>query len=269
VKAIGILVAAHLLLNLLGCFVDNVPLTSGMNVLVGFPLLMLAPSQGALLGFWIAIGGKRTSWRVPLAFLSMVAYLGCVAKLGSKNDDFYIPFVLLAFCVSSVLLPLRFLGLRIVRGGFADRQRPQFSLMNALVWMTTFAVLFGAIQWRSFPLHRVAVGLGVAFLAVMGICTAVSVASLWSALGSKWMTARILVLFVTVAAVPCIMTTTVGSVQPLIYYGLLLAIEAAWIVSSLLVVRLAGYRLMWHWRLGRLADNSEPPTTASLQREGN
>lgn len=237
-KAIGSLVAVHLLLNLLGCFIHNIPGTDGKRGWIMLPLMMLAPSQGAMLGFWTALAGKRASWRGLGAVVGVLAYVWCLDVLGSRNDDWYILFTWLAFGASALLFPARFLGWRIVFGDSAIQQRQQFSLVDALIWMTTFAVLFGAIRW-----HRwLRGGFQLNSLAIIGSCTAVSLASLWAALGRKWLTTRVLVLFATIGILTGVAMIAVRSLEALLV-GLPLTIEAAWIVGSLFVVRLAGYQL--------------------------
>ena len=237
-KAIGSLVAVHVVLNLLGCFIHDIPAIEGMRRWIMTPLVMLAPSQGAMLGFWTALTGKRGSWRGLEAVVGVLAYVWCVDALGSRNDDFYIPFTWLAFAVSALLFPARFLGWRIVFGDSAMQQRQQFSLADALIWITTFALLLGAIRWHrwlrgGFQPHSLAI--------IAGLAT-VSLASLWAALGRKWLVARVFVLFATIATLTGSAMIAARSLEAL-FVGLLLAIEAAWIVGSLFVVRLAGYRL--------------------------
>ena len=72
---------------------------------------------------------------------------------------------------------------------------------------------------------------------VLLIFTAVS-----AVLGRKWLIPRVLVMFATIATLAGIVMIAAGRREALVV-GLLLAIEAAWIVGSLFVVRLAGYQL--------------------------
>jgi hypothetical protein len=225
------------------------------------PLMMLFPSQGALLGFWIALGGKHASWRVLLTVGGIVAYLWCVGTVPYVEALWHGLLLVPSICIVSVLLLLaRFTGLRIFRGEASSQQRPQFAVRDALVWLTAFAVLFGAIRWwRSWPLHNILDDpADVRSLTNLGICAIASLASLWVVLGRRRLILRIFALVAVNAAASYSFTQTnpwLGS--------LYLASEVAWIVGSLVVVRLAGYRLTWQWRLGRAVDVSRPPDTAA------
>ena len=42
------------------------------------------------------------------------------------------------------------------------------------------------------------------------------------------------------------------------YFAFLLGLMAAWLIGSLFVVRLAGYRLAWRWRFSRKDLNAVP-----------
>lgn len=99
-------------------------------------------------------------------------------------------------------------------------------------------------------------------LAIIAGCVAVSLASRWAVLGRKWLIARVFVVFATIATLTGTAMIAAQSHDALLV-GLFLAIEAAWIVGSLVVVRLAGYRLTWQWRFGRGVDVSWPPATAA------
>lgn len=258
-KAIASLVAVHVVLNVLACWMQHSQLIYKISGWLDIPLVMLFPSQGALLGFWIALGGKRTSWRVLLTVGGIVAYLWCVGTAPHVEAWSHGLLLVPSICIVSVLLLLaRFTGLRIVRGEAPCQQRPQFSVRDALIWMTTFAILFGAIRWPS-PLHQILDDPDdVRFLMNLGICAIASLASFWVVLGRRRLILRIFALVAVNAAASYSFTQTnpwLGS--------LYLASEVAWIVGSLVVVRRAGYWLMWQWRFGRAVDASRPPDTAA------
>lgn len=268
VQFIRCLLAVHLLLNLLVCWTIHSKVAYEINVWIGFPLLLLGPSQGGLLGAWIALGGKGTSWRVLLAVGGIVAYLWCVGRFGEVDGIFHLLLAWAAWVVSALLLLARFTGLRIVRGEAPNQQRPQFSLRDAFVWMTAFAVLLGATCWQSSPFEHIANDLADAgFWTAVGSSAAVSLACFWLVLGTHWLGVRILVLPLAIAAGAVALRAGIGFLA-VWAFATLLSFEAAWIVGSLLVVRLAGYRLTWQWRFGRGDSGSETPTSAPMQHDG-
>lgn len=283
---IGILAAVHLLLT--------VVVIPRLNVRVGLPpslrdaLLMLAPSQGCLCGLWIALGGKRTPWRVLFAIVGFVAFWWCGVGLASNTwtplaDAWVVWFGWQTGVVGSFLLTARLTGLRLINEDALTRPaRLQFSIAEQLTWIMAFAVLFGAI--RCLPPDRsdgrihfenlvfaitgfIRCGgrpdpawIYYSWLVVTtGIFTGVSLAAIWLALGRTRLPTRILLMATTIAA------GSTSIISPAWLFILLLAIQSAWIVGSLVVVRLAGYRLSWQWRFGRGGEGEEPPITASAQ----
>ena len=249
-KYIGSVVLVHIVLNVLVCWLKFMePYTddrwwSPLGLVWIAPLLLvLGHSQGALLGFWIALGRRHTPWRVLLASVGVIAYLWCLSELDALAKYFHMPFAW-STCLIAVLLFIgRVGGVSIVVDDSSRLRRPQCTLMDVFVWMTTFAIVFAAIDWRSIPAYL------DKSLGTVGIFAAVSLASLWAVLGRKWLSARVLTVFMAITTGATIVMLVEQRLEGLAF-GLVLAVHTGWIVGSLFFVRRAGYRLMWQWRWG-------------------
>jgi len=205
-------------------------------------------SQGYLLGLWAALGGKPTPWRAM--FLVIVAGTwGWFVHYQKGNYSLAISFatiVLLGqmFQVTGVLLLARFMGLRLNKAE-DHLGHLQFSIGQALSWMTALAVFMGAIHYMDFfdllfvyneicfPVSALAVG----------------VAATWLICGSTWIALRCSTLL---AMIGFGLTWCVWGGHES-WWGCtnLLGCEAVVTAASFVVVRLAGYRLTWHWPFRR------------------
>lgn len=110
-------------------------------------LIVLLPSQGNLIGFWTALGGKRTPWRVTFTVVGIVACL-VVCDWCHYHDPFshaVLLFVWQTISVGVLLLLARLAGLRLRQIGSehmeGELRRFQFLLWQMLVWTTVLAVV--------------------------------------------------------------------------------------------------------------------------------
>jgi hypothetical protein len=141
-----------------------------------------------------------------------------------------------------ILLLARFLGFRLSEAERGDEDHLghlQFSIGQALSWMTALAVFMGATHYLyfldSYFDNR------ILWLPASGL--AVGLASMWLMLGSRRTALRCF----TLLAVIGLGTGWNVWLSDLPWGAFLLGCEAAITAASLLVVRLAGYRLVWHW----------------------
>jgi len=221
----------------------------------------LATSQASLAAIWLALGRSWLSLRLLAAVLVAVAW----SVLMDFPMETAIPmlraawFTLLATQMALAGIPLalaRACGLSVAqeRTRFAPVDahaalRPaQFSLLYLLSWITSVAVMLGTVQW---------VCLGLSFRAwhdledfdlVLVIAAGnalLALAVLWGALGARWLIVRVLlppVLAVAVVfAIAAIALHEVDLPPFVVFYFL----EMLLLASSLAVVRIAGYRLVW------------------------
>jgi len=199
-------------------------------------------SQGYLLGLWAAFGGKPTPWRAIFVVLIVVAWEWL---LGFDSATMIV--LGQTFIAMGVLFLARFLGLRLSKGKAEDHLgHLQFSVGQALLWMTAFVVFMAASHYLK-DFFAVSYGAGgiFDFVFVLGV----ALAATWLACGRRWFALRCLAVLAMIGlgGAWCVRSNQL----PWLQAGSLLGCEAGLIAASLLVVRLAGYRLVWHWPFRR------------------
>jgi len=148
--------------------------------------------------------------------------------------------------VSLLLTVLRGMGLRLIdladENGRATGARLQFSLQSVLAWMTVVAVVLGigkyvteAVPWEGEPLWRV---LDVPMILAPGL---LAPCMLWLILGERWLALRLCLPVVVMAA--AIAGQRFIGVAPSPTYLWALALDGLLVLGSLLVFRVAGYRV--------------------------
>lgn len=255
--AICAMAAVHVLIYILvACF-------SSFGALIDSGIVL---GQGCLVGLWTALGGKPSPWRVMFVIIAAVGWewYASLAANDAMQQIRSITMLLIGqtFQVMGVLLLARFLGSRLERVEHATevrREHLQFSIGEAILWMSTFALFMGATHylkdvfryyygpfskpyWCQYALYE----LVVALLAT------------WLALGNKWTVARWLVLLTVIGVgmaglhqiIPLLPRSSSALRHPQ-EYETVYASELMLTAASCLVVRLAGYRLTWHWPFRR------------------
>jgi hypothetical protein len=223
-------------------------------LLQGFPV-----SQGALVAFWAALGGGRTLWR------SLAVVLGAIAAVWWMNradpyPDLGETIELLA-PTWGLLLVARLLGLGLVPSPNALRtlQPLQFTIADMLLWTTAVAVVSGLLRWLAldwgFLFMEAVEWYNWAGFSFVGL---VAMATMFLALGRGRPLLRILLLPLSLAAcmgmIEVIHIIIHGETRPapdLGFVAIIVASMAGWLVGSLWLIRLAGYRLAWQWRFKR------------------
>jgi cytochrome c biogenesis protein CcdA len=98
----------------------------------------------------------------------------------------------------------------------------------------------------------------------------VTVPSIWAVLGRKWIIARILLLPAMIILSALFLSAAFHEWRYYIFRVVALSVASVWLLASLAVVRLAGYRLAWWWRfsrkhLGHLpSDRDAPPESTGV-----
>lgn len=212
--------------------------------------LAICSSQGCLLGLWAALGGKPTPWRA--IFVIIVAVTSVWFTHQRLN---YIPTSLATIIlteqtllVMGVLLLARFMGLRLSKAERGDEARVghrQFSIGQALLWMTALAVFMAATRnlWSYFVWYF------DVLWPFQASCLAVAFAAMWLSCGKRWIALRCFTLILMIG----LGTAWILRLRQLPWWhcATMLGCEAALTAASLAVVRLAGYRLVWHWPFRR------------------
>jgi hypothetical protein len=203
---------------------------------------MLGPSQATLLALWAALGSSRFIWRVPAIVVGLVVDLRLVTDLerGWKNLT-----VLQFVYMVALLFIARFAGIRLSNSRQYSRSALQFTVRDILTFMTSLAIILGALHYMA-DLEQYLPDRPSEVFAFLGSFALVAGSALYCALGNRWLLARI-------AVVP--LATLVGAYSIKMYdswnwltiwmWELLLSLMAVWLVGSLFMVRLAGYRLTW------------------------
>jgi hypothetical protein len=123
------------------------------------------------------------------------------------------------------------------------RERPQFTLRQLLLLMTILAIAMGLIRWLV-PADRLRLlstaHWWVQLVANAGAGAAVTLAALWTALGTRWPAVRLLALLLTAAVARLIVFAHSPAVA-----RMFIGAQGSLVFASLLVVRAAGYRLTW------------------------
>jgi len=235
--AIAVLTLLHMLLFILLIVLAKPGEDIGFYGL-NYSRLGIFSGQGFLLGLWAALGGKPAPWRAM--FVVMVATLAPIEGAGL----FLLGQALFAM---GVLLLSRFMGLGLSKDKVATEDREghlQFSLKQALIWMTAFAVFMAATHY--FDEYSFGPYFEMRNLYFPASCFAVGLATTWLVCGRRWIFLR----FFTLLAMIGPGTRWLVRVRPLdLSWGQgaeLLGCVAAVTAASLGVVRLAGYRLVWH-----------------------
>jgi hypothetical protein len=246
------LIAVHVVLHVvafnamtrcrLGGSLPDMP-TWALFIVLGF-------SQGSLLALWIALGRGRAAWRILAATAVTVGYLWCFRD----SDVRWLLFISGSMADMTALLSLaRLSGLELIHGTDPPipHRRPQFSLRDMFVWTTTVVVVLGILRtlpdafWAANPAGFV--------LFAGAISSPIAAAAMWAVLGQRWLAARVFVLLLAVGAIlgAFIAGSLASGEPPLLFAAAVPVAVAALLVASLLIVRLAGYRLTWRWRFGR------------------
>lgn len=218
-------------------------------------IFSMAPSHGTLLGLWAALGGRATPWRLVAGF---VAAVGCVWMLGDFDLVYWVV-VLLAQMVtmSALLLLARLLGLELAdefrhdsaEDSSAERQWVQYSLRSLLSWTAACAVVLATLHYLpKEPLSTIFEDPPI-LAAIVGSSVVIALGALWIALGARWPSVRIVGLGLTAVTGVTTLWLVVGSQGELWEFVAFCLFQAAYLVGSLWLVRLAGYRLVWRRRV--------------------
>jgi hypothetical protein len=235
------------------------------------PLLLvvfsLAMSQVSMVAIWAGFGGKSIPWRMlglvltTLAWsrlIAVVQFAGPLAQVttmtpGEITTDWTIVLSAQSILILVCLSIARSVGVTLPVAGEPDPARPsagrsslQFSLGYLLSWTTVVAVVLGLIQatvdyefLRKFP----------AFVwhdyAILGLTNAgVALAAFWTALGTRRPGLRILVLVLTTTVAIFAYKLLVTHVRFPAVPVVICLLQALWLVASLWVFRVAGYRVV-------------------------
>ena len=226
----------------------------------------MAPCHGSLLAAWIALGGRGTPWRLVAAVLGVATWIwtsnwffdSAPYPMRGTFVEFWTTILAAEmFVLSGLLMLARLLGLELtdtLRGDTTqavadDTQWIQFSLRTLMSWTTAVAVLLATLRYFPRPLLENLLEEQLIFAAILLGSAFTALGALWIALGVRWPTVRIIVLVVTLIVGVAIFQLAAGSRKDLEGIVTFFVAQAAYLVGSLWLVRLAGYRLVWRRRV--------------------
>jgi hypothetical protein len=258
--AIAILVAVHVITGLILSWLAGPRPPSFLQAL----FIGVVFSQASLLGFWGGLGTNHWLVRFVGVVVGM-AYLGPMFGIGIREltpDTLFIVF-LSTPTVTVVLLVIRRLGAQLLRSNEAmsiHQQGLQFSIRHLMLLTFVVGCVLGVGRLLSpeFPgVHALARLLTISFwsridalsvLAIFSLCfVSVGVTTVWAMLGSHFLLRSVGVLLVAVSSGGILSFGLVRS-EHWFWFSVTLA-EAAFLLTSLWIVRLCGYRLV---RLSRI-----------------
>ena len=258
---IGLFLLATLLVDLV---VRSLPVKVPGESNSQIVLLALYFSQVSLVAIWLGLGRTPAHTRIATAFLVLVAWSYPSILSSSLQMRLYVDFSAdLAATVAIPLLVARLFGLQLTRLGFpaaatsasSGLRRWQFSIRYLFGLMTALAVILGVLQWKA---PYVLVPSTYAFFIDGSIASLaagralIAWAALWAALGIRATMLRMAVLAIAALGAYGLTPT------PLSFYhssdwsglpqnGFPIFLEAALLLASLWVCRLAGYRIESPW----------------------
>jgi hypothetical protein len=225
-------------------------------------LFALCMAQVGLVAVWTGFGGRSLPWRILGLVLTIGLWSRLVAwTLGSPG---YVHWTRLLTAQSvAILLPLWAARLRGVRLARADSANPslatasgpgplQFSLRYLLSWITVLAIILGLAQYTvGFEELAAVPRFELWTIGLFSLSHGVLVlAAVWAVVGTRWLPVRALVAVVATAATIALNHLWTG-IEELWPYSGLCMLQMLWVVASLSVFRVAGYRIVRRGRAGR------------------
>jgi hypothetical protein len=270
-----------ILLSLLAAVLVDLVLLSAVGSLGGGlfrwpdPLLAvlfsLAFSQVSMAAAWAGLSETSLPWR--LAGLVGVVTVWSVALAreaadavdGYGRNDWSVLLLGQALFILAIVLVIR------VRGGrLANRFKPnaepqegrwQFTLGYLFAWLTATSVALGLLRY-TIDYDSLTAGRRWDEVCLVVLSnTAVSLATLWAALGGRGPAWRAAVLCLTTGAVISCSLLHDGAMDEMcLYWALLWVLQIAWLLAWLFVLRTAGFAFVWPVaaRDTRIATRSPP-----------
>ena len=220
-------------------------------------LFALTFSQVSLVAVWAALGTSRLPWRLAGTVLVIASWSATLATLSDGqfgyNSTQWVSLLggqaLVLFAPLSVA---RAGGVRLLetttsnpsQEGSSGLGKWQFSLASVMAWITATAVVLGFTQYTVDPQFLpLAPHVWISAAVLIASHSAMAVAVLWAVLGTGRPIGRTAALCLTVAAVLALYGLLPESLAHARVLTVLCLVQAALLIGSLCVGRVAGYRL--------------------------
>jgi hypothetical protein len=232
-------------------------------------LIALCMAQVGLIAIWTGFADRSLPWRILVLALTIGLGTRLLAWTTGPHSDIEHAFMVndltwlllgQSLVIVASLCAIRLRGVRLVRADNGHPSKPvaprrsrlQFSLGYLLSWITVVAVILGLAQYT------------LPFQGVWGLLTPTSwdhtvyvvthaglvLSGLWAVLGTARLCVRCLVAVLAIAAAIVANHLGTGLAGPLWPYAGLCVLQGFWVVASLSVFRVAGYRITRTARAG-------------------
>ena len=235
---ITLLVVAHVLVGLVAWSMGEFAKETFLLIAV------VAISQVGLLAIWLALGRRAAPWRLVALIGTIVGWSWILSSIQGEGPETVVFLLPLAATVAAILALARSLGLQLyvidAEPTKIEDNRPwQFTLARLFAWTTSLAICLGLLSltfrhcknWNHLDLYIISKS-AVVWSAVMLIC-------LWATLTDHGRRLLAVMLLVILFVYPTI------SHPDSIIERYFFVQQIAMVVASLLVFRVAGYRLGW------------------------
>jgi hypothetical protein len=225
-------------------------------------LFALGMAQVGLIAIWTGFARRSLPWRILVLVLTIGLWTRILAWTIGPLSDIEHAFMVnnltrlllgQSLVIVASLCVIRLRGVRLVRaddGYLSEPDAPgggrlQFSLGYLLSWITVLAVILGLAQYA------------LPFQGIWGLLTPISwddtvyvvthaglvLAALWAVLGTGRPWVRCLVAVLAIAATSVANHLATGLAGTLWFYAVLCILQLIWVMASLSVFRVAGYRM--------------------------
>ncbi len=210
------------------------------------PMAVVSTGQIGLLSIWTALGRRATPWRPAVLIAAIVGWSWIETAKNGGGTHWLVVFLPVAATTVAILLAARIRGLRLYlpednRGGKCDRW--QFTLQSLFAWTTSLAFCLGIV---IFALRDFRIGQSTNWPAEIFMTTVFIVSVIVTSTYFAWIRPRFsYTLCSTIYALlmAALLTYWCFGPQLSITIGVYCALEMSFLIASLLVLRVAGYRL--------------------------
>jgi hypothetical protein len=225
----------------------------------------------ALLSMWLAWGSSRVIWRVLIIMVS-VFFTTMVSQIDQDKPQFYLVVLLqVILCAGAIAIP-RLFGARWVERWTLRADEPvpmrrnQFSILDLLIWTTTFAIIASVMQAIGLPSWMDIVEFGVLCLFAVPITSFFVLVAMWAELNkAEWIGGFVGLIYLFLLILTVILSAiTRAPGEAFAYIFGTLATALTFILIVLHQFRRAGDRLV---RARRSASAMHPTTRSDLDDE--
>ena len=266
-----LLVAAHVVLGLLFSFWSaaqgELPIVLDLLLLV--PVFGLTFAQTSLLGFWAVF--SSAAWWIRLAGLvGGIVYLEIIFAIGLASSDLLLLVAMATGGIAAVFAVVRWRYARLEHFpqhvSLTAQEGLKFSIRGLMIF--TFIVAVALVRIRTLRENPPTGYLPV--LALWSLCFAVvGLAGVWAGLGLARPMPRIAVCLLISAVLGLLFVYCVNADewQSYFYIVSVMVLQAAVLISSLLIVRSCRYRLVRRHVAGVESPNKPEQVSLGQQRE--